>query len=399
MKKRIILPLKYAAVLFFLAVPLAALWSQAPAAAPSAQVQSPYTSATFYALCVVAVLLLIFILQLGKVLTTVARNYKPDGNSNFWGRGFMIVALIGMQLLNGSNLSAATPSPLAPGAVAQPEPTPVLDFLHHGFGSNAINALAAIIFFELLVVIYLLRLVRLFTVKEQEFESALQEKESPATSPLWDKLNASVAISEEKAIMTDHEYDGIRELDNSLPPWWKYGFYLTIVWAFCYMVYYHVSSGPSSAQEYKASIQQAEADLAEYRRNAKNLVDETNVTISADAADIASGKAIFTQYCAVCHAPDGGGIVGPNLTDNYWLHGNDIKNIFTTIKYGVQGKGMKSWQQELSPVMMAQVASFITTLSGTKPASPKAPEGKLVESITPAAADTTAKDTSAAATK
>jgi cytochrome c oxidase cbb3-type subunit 3 len=363
-------------------------WAQTPVAktATTAAKATPYTSPIFYALCFVAILLFIFILQLSKVLTTVARNYKR-GDKSLWDKTMMIVVLIAAAL--------ALPAPMeaAASTTVQPEPTPLLDFLHNGFGSNAINALASIIFFELLVVVYLLRLVRMFTLKEQEFESALIEKQAPVTSPLWDKLNASIAISEESAIMTDHEYDGIRELDNSLPPWWKYGFFLTIVWAFGYMLYYHISSGPSSAQEYKSQMTQAASDLAAYRKMAKNLVDESNVAVLKDGSDLQAGSSIFTQYCIVCHAADGGGIVGPNLTDNYWIHGNDIKNIFTTIKYGVQGKGMKSWQQELSPVMMAQVASYITTLQGTSPASPKAPEGKLIEATIHAIADTSATDT------
>jgi cytochrome c oxidase cbb3-type subunit 3 len=359
---------------------------QATAAAPKA---TPYTSPIFYALCFVAILLLIFIMQLSKVLTTVARNYKR-GDKSLWDKTMMILVLIAASMATTAPLSAAVP---ATAATAQPAPTPLLDFLHQGFGSNAINALASIIFFELLVVVYLLRLVRMFTMKEQEFESALIEIPATITSPLWDKLNASIAIAEESAIMTDHEYDGIRELDNSLPPWWKYGFYLTIVWAFGYMLYYHISSGPSSAQEYKSQMTQADNDLAEYRKMAKNRVDESNVAVLKEGSDLKTGSSIFIQYCAVCHAADGGGIVGPNLTDNYWIHGNDIKNIFTTIKYGVQGKGMKSWQQELSPVMMAQVSSYITTLQGTSPASPKAPEGKLVEATIQAVADTSATDT------
>ena len=359
---------------------------QATAAAPKA---TPYTSPIFYALCFVAILLLIFIMQLSKVLTTVARNYKR-GDKSLWDKTMMILVLIAASMATTAPLSAAVP---ATAATAQPAPTPLLDFLHQGFGSNAINALASIIFFELLVVVYLLRLVRMFTMKEQEFESALIEIPATITSPLWDKLNASIAIAEESAIMTDHEYDGIRELDNSLPPWWKYGFYLTIVWAFGYMLYYHISSGPSSAQEYKSQMTQAANDLAEYRKMAKNRVDESNVAVLKEGSDLKAGSSIFIQYCAVCHAADGGGIVGPNLTDNYWIHGNDIKNIFTTIKYGVQGKGMKSWQQELSPVMMAQVSSYITTLQGTSPASPKAPEGKLVEATIQAVADTSATDT------
>lgn len=359
---------------------------QATAAAPKA---TPYTSPIFYALCFVAILLLIFIMQLSKVLTTVARNYKR-GDKSLWDKTMTILVLIAASMATTAPLSAAVP---ATAATAQPAPTPLLDFLHQGFGSNAINALASIIFFELLVVVYLLRLVRMFTMKEQEFESALIEIPATITSPLWDKLNASIAIAEESAIMTDHEYDGIRELDNSLPPWWKYGFYLTIVWAFGYMLYYHISSGPSSAQEYKSQMTQAANDLAEYRKMAKNRVDESNVAVLKEGSDLKAGSSIFIQYCAVCHAADGGGIVGPNLTDNYWIHGNDIKNIFTTIKYGVQGKGMKSWQQELSPVMMAQVSSYITTLQGTSPASPKAPEGKLVEATIQAVADTSATDT------
>jgi cytochrome c oxidase cbb3-type subunit 3 len=368
-------------------LPYAAL-AQATTASPAASrpTASPYTTPLFYALCFVAILLLVFILQLAKVLATVARNYKR-GDKSLWDRTLIIIALIALSALTPEQSFAA--APLAPVA---PESQPMLDFLHDGFGSNAINALAFIIFFELLAVVYLMRLVKLFTSKEPEWESAKSEETASITSPLWDKLNASVSITEEQAIMTDHEYDGIRELDNSLPPWWKYGFYLTIIWAFGYLLYYHISNGPSSEQEYQAEMKQAALAIEVYRKNAKNLVDETNVTVLTDATDINAGKAIFIQYCAVCHAADGGGLVGPNLTDNYWLHGSDIKNIFNTVKYGIQGKGMKSWQQELSPVMMAQVSTFITTLKGTTPASPKAPEGKSESTPTASPADTTVID-------
>ena len=369
-------------ILPYTAIAQATTASQAASTPPS----SPYTTPLFYALCFVAVLLLVFILQLAKVLSTVARNYKR-GDKSLWDATRIIILLVALSAM--SNQQSVAAAPIAPVA---PESQPMLDFLHDGFGSNAINALAFIIFFELLAVVYLMRLVKLFTSKEPEWESAKTEETASITSPLWDKLNASVSISEEQAIMTDHEYDGIRELDNSLPPWWKYGFYLTIIWAFGYMLYYHISDGPGSEQEYKAQMKQAELAIEEYRKNAKNLVDETTVSILTEAADINSGKAIFGQYCAVCHAADGGGIVGPNLTDNYWLHGSDIKNMFSTIKYGVQGKGMKSWQQELSPVMMAQVASFITTLKGTTPASPKAPEGKPETETNIQPSDTTKTD-------
>jgi cytochrome c oxidase cbb3-type subunit 3 len=189
-----------------------------------------------------------------------------------------------------------------------------------------------------------------------------------------------VAIEKEAAVLTDHDYDGIRELDNALPPWWKYGFYLTIVWAVIYMVYYHVSeAGPLMEEEYQIELAEGRRAVEEYRARAQNLVDESNVAVLTDDGALAQGGKLFGQYCAVCHAADGGGIVGPNLTDVYWLHGGDIKSLFTVVKYGVQGKGMKSWQQELSPAMMAQVTSYILSMQGTTPAKPKDPEGVRYE--------------------
>lgn len=356
--------------------------SAAPAVNAQPVKQSVYTSPIFYALATVALLLLIFITQLGTILKTVAKNYAKGDNSA-WDKMKSLAIIIGLSAI--SNGAFAQTAMVAPA----PEATPVLDFLHDGFGYNAINALAVIIMVELFAIFYMVRMIRLFMVKEKEL-APLEEKVVVA-SVFWDKFNASVAVESEQAVMTDHEYDGIRELDNALPPWWKYGFYFTIVWAGIYLAYYHVSNGPSSEQEYKAQIEEGVRQVEEYRAKAKNLVDETNVTFLADAGDLASGKAIFVQYCAVCHNADGGGIVGPNLTDKFWIHGGDVKDIFKTIKYGIQGKGMKSWQQELSPVMMAQVSSYVKTFQGTTPASPKAPEGpEWIETAAPVKTDSTA---------
>lgn len=375
------------AVMFSSATMLA---QAAATTAPAVQAKpSVYTSPIFYALALVAILLLLFIVQLGGVLTTVAKNYTR-GDKSIWDKMKMIVVLVGLSLLSTTDAIAAAPAtPVAPGTPVAPEASPVLDFLHQGFGFNAMNALAVIILVELFVIFYLVRMIRLFTMKEKAL-APLVEKEAK-TSVFWDKFNASVAVETEAAVMTDHEYDGIRELDNALPPWWKYGFYFTIVWSVVYLAYYHISNGPSSTQEYKSQMDEGARQIADYRARAKNLVDETNVVLLTDAGDIDAGKAVFTQYCVVCHGPDGGGVVGPNLTDKFWIHGGDIKDMFKTIKYGVQGKGMKSWQQELSPVMMAQVASYIRTLQGTTPVAPKSPEGaEWVETaVAPAAVDTT----------
>ncbi|MBX7051403.1 MAG: c-type cytochrome [Flavobacteriales bacterium] len=346
----------------------AAAAATAPAAEPVKQ--SVYTSPVFYALALVALVLLIFIFQLSKVVSAVAKNYQR-GDGSAWDKMKMVVAIITATLFFSQDASAQAAD--AAAAATAPEQAPVLDFLHQGFGYNAINALVVVILIELFVVVYLVRMIKLFIVKEAELSPLKEHAER--TSVFWDKLNASVAIEKEAAVLTDHDYDGIRELDNALPPWWKYGFYFTIVWAMVYLVYFHISNGPSSADEYKAQMDAGAAQVASYQAKAKDLVTEKTVTLMTEASDIDAGKAAFVQYCAVCHGPDGGGIVGPNLTDKFWLHGGDVKDVFTTIKYGVAGKGMKSWQQELSPKMIAQVSSFVLSLQGTTPASPKAPEG------------------------
>jgi cytochrome c oxidase cbb3-type subunit 3 len=194
----------------------------------------------------------------------------------------------------------------------------------------------------------------------------------------WDKFNKAASIEKERDILMDHNYDGIQELDNSLPPWWKYGFMLTILVGIIYMYRYHVAhTGRSQEEEYVAEMQQGEEDKAAYLAHSANNVDETNVKLLTDALAVGAGREVFQKNCVACHLADGGGSVGPNLTDDYWIHGGGIVDIFKTVKYGWQEKGMKSWKDDLSPNQMQQVASYIKSLKGTHPASPKAPQGDL----------------------
>jgi cytochrome c oxidase cbb3-type subunit 3 len=202
-------------------------------------------------------------------------------------------------------------------------------------------------------------------------------------------LNDTVPIEEEESIMTDHEYDGIRELDNNLPPWWKWGFYISIVFAFVYMINYHLLGTPLQVEEYTQSIEKGEQEVQAYLASQSMNVDETSVVQLLDAVDLKSGKGIFIQYCVVCHKEDGGGSVGPNLTDVYWIHGGDIKDLFKTIKYGANN-GMKSWKDELNPVQMQEVASYILTMGGTNPPDAKAPEGDEFIPATSSPVDSTA---------
>ncbi len=218
---------------------------------------------------------------------------------------------------------------------------------------------------------------------------------------IYNKLTDSKPIEEEGEIILDHNYDGIKELDNSLPPWWLYGFYATIIFAAVYLVRYHVFDGPTQLEELETEIAEAQIAIEEYRKTAKNLVDVNTVTFLTDASDLSAGKAIWDKNCVVCHMADGGGGIGPNMADEYWILGGGIKNVFNTISEGGRdGKGMIAWKTQLKPLEMAQVASFILTLQGTTPANPKAAEGDIWvddtvntdETPQPMAIDSTASD-------
>lgn len=204
--------------------------------------------------------------------------------------------------------------------------------------------------------------------------------------PFWDRFNKAVAIEKEQDILLDHDYDGIQELDNNLPPWWKYGFYLTILVSVVYIYYYHMGgNGPDQLQELAMEMERGEEEKAKYLAQSANNVDENSVTLS-DAAGMASGQALFQNMCAACHAKDGGGGVGPNLTDPYWLHGGSLQEVFKSIKYGWPDKGMKSWKEDFSPRQIAEIASYVTSLQGTTPAAPKEKQGELYAANAPSEA-------------
>lgn len=233
-------------------------------------------------------------------------------------------------------------------------------------------------------------------VNGEEAEELIEEEDSWVDDILH-KLTDAAPLDREEEVATDHEYDGIRELDNNLPPWWLIGFYISIVFAVVYILRYHVfQSAPLSQGELKIELAEAEAAKEEYLKTAANLVDESNVVALTDESRIAAGADIFAKNCAVCHAADGGGGVGPNLTDAYWLHGNDIKDVFKTVKYGVPAKGMIAWKDQLGAADIQDVSSYILTLEGTSPANPKEPQGELMSNEAPAATEATDSTASAA---
>ena len=189
----------------------------------------------------------------------------------------------------------------------------------------------------------------------------------------------SKPIEAEGEIVLDHNYDGIRELDNKLPPWWVYMFYATIIFAVVYLVRFHIYNDYTQDMEYEQEVAAAQLEIEEYKKTAKGLVDMSTVELLTEASDINAGKTIFETTCVACHMADGGGGIGPNLTDDYWILGGGIKNVFNTVSEGGRdGKGMVAWKQILKPVEMAQVSSYILVeITGKTPANPKAAEGEI----------------------
>jgi cytochrome c oxidase cbb3-type subunit III len=176
--------------------------------------------------------------------------------------------------------------------------------------------------------------------------------------------------------LMDHEIDGITELDNLLPRWWVWLFNLSIVFAVLYMLYYHVfMMGNLQAAEYTKEWQRGEeiksAAIAKFESGVATL------TPSQDPEVLTQGHQLFINYCAPCHRPDGGGLVGPNLCDNYWIHGSNYVDNVKTIINGVPAKGMLTWRGVLNPDQIKAVSSYIYTLRGSNPKNPKPPENTV----------------------
>lgn len=185
---------------------------------------------------------------------------------------------------------------------------------------------------------------------------------------------------ENEKLIEGHDADGIQEYDNPLPRWWLYIFYATILFSVGYWIYYHMGGpGKSQAQIYVEDMEQLNALKAKMQPKAK--ADEATLAkLLKDPAQVAAGKQIFGVRCMPCHQKDGGGLVGPNLTDDYWIHGKGtLEGIFKVVRDGVPAKGMIPWGTQLKPQELMQVSVYVASLSGTTPAKPKAPQGEKVK--------------------
>lgn len=373
---------KLVAVLLLLCCSFASMAQNAAASSPAAP-QSVWSNPLALAmLAIIIVLLLVIALLANVVLGTAEWHFKKQS-----GAAKAIAALLALSLPSIASAQDATTVATAASNIG-------------GLTATTFFMLLAVIGVELIVILVMAFFVRSFLAKEKALTAIAEGDQKKETNwqQLWDKFNSFRPITEESKIDLGHNYDGIRELNNRLPGWWLYGFYATILFAGIYLWRYHVThTAPSSSEELKIALIRADEQQKLYLAKAANNVDENTVTYNKDG--ISAGGAIFKQTCAACHGPEGqGNTVGPNLTDEYWIHGGSIKDIFKTIKYGWPEKGMQSWKDQYSPVQMAQLASFIKSLQGTKPANPKAPQGELYkEGAAPAADTTKAIDTTATA--
>ncbi len=203
----------------------------------------------------------------------------------------------------------------------------------------------------------------------------MAHKKESALDKFIKKLTKATPIEQESEIKLDHDFDGIEELNNPLPPWWSMGFLITVVIAVFYIIFYWILGKDSQYVEYEREVAAAKAQIEKYKKE-HNIVDENTVVLLKDESALKEGEEIYMKNCAACHLPDGGGSIGPNLTDDNWLYGCDIKSVFKLIHDGTS-KGMPPWKS-LGAEKIQKVASYVLVkLHGTKPAKGKAPEGEV----------------------
>lgn len=231
---------------------------------------------------------------------------------------------------------------------------------------------------------YLIKVVTLLTVQAEKDRATKLGIEYVPRPSWWSKfyqtVNDTVPLEEEQKLELDHNYDGIKELDNHLPPWWKWLFIGTVVWAAIYVFVFHFSGSlPLQQEEYQNELSYAEEQAIRLAASQPQAaIDESALVYAADATILSSGSKVYMTNCVACHKNDGGGnAIGPNLTDPYWLHGGEIKNLFSTIKNGVVEKGMPAWGKAMSPKDVRDVAFYVMSLQGSNPPNAKEPQGEL----------------------
>jgi cytochrome c oxidase cbb3-type subunit 3 len=230
----------------------------------------------------------------------------------------------------------------------------------------------ALLFMTILLGLLFIAIVTMYRVVNGTIDQPILD-----TDKLWAWFTSLKPLSEEHKLELDEDYDGIKELDNPVPAWFNALFYGTVIFGLGYWLVYHTwQSAPLQTQEYTIAMEEAEVAKAQYLKLVANNIDENSVKEEKVTDIIAHGQTVYKQNCAACHGQQGEGKVGPNLTDEFWLHGGSIKEVFSTIKYGVPDKGMISWQKQLSPKDISDLSNYILSLKGTNPPNAKEPQGE-----------------------
>lgn len=268
-----------------------------------------------------------------------------------------------------------------------------------------IIAILVVLIGALLAVMSMLFTLKNVLDKDAKKQAVASGTEVPESTSLWQNISKSLwdraSVEEEKDLVIDHDFDGIKELDNHLPPWWLYSFYATIIWGIAYVLIYHVfESAPLQIEEYNNELAAAEASLVAYReKNPEKKIDLANYVFSDDAAQIASGEKIFGGQCATCHKADGGGLAGPNLTDEFWKNGGSATDIYNVINDGIANTAMIAWGGTFSSSQISDIVAYVHTLQGTNPEGGLPPDGQkytageISASAEVVSEDSTAEDT------
>ena len=323
-------------------------------------------------LLVITLVLLAFVIwALGQVLIALSRQLLEKD------KPLIKVAAIAVVLI----LSMLSQTVLAQTTAAADEAATVVSN-YGGLSANTFYFLSAVVLTEIFAITFLYFSIRRINA-ELLPEKAVAAFKDSKLSALWARLDKklftkAIPIEHEADALLDHNYDGIQELDNALPPWWKYGFIITIGFAFVYLLNFHVfGNGKNPTEEYQAEMNNAQIQKEVYESKNKDRIDEEHVSM-ADATGIKSAEVNYVANCVACHGAKGEGGVGPNLTDDYWLHKGSLNDIYHTLKVGYPDKGMQSWASKFSPKEMSQLASYIKTLKGTNPPNGKVPQGDIL---------------------
>ena len=349
------------------------LFAQISPAAPSSV---PAGSNMLEILLIITAFVLIFVIWgMGQVLVALSRQLLDKTSEASKSAVFSVLLILS---LLSENAHAQT---VAVDAAAKLIPN------YGGISANTFYLLLSVIATEIFAILFLFFSIRRIFVELLPEKSAAAVKKSKLAA-LWVRLDKklftkAIPIEQEADALLDHNYDGIQELDNALPPWWKYGFIITIGFAFVYLLNFHVlGNGKNPTEEYAVEMENAKIAKEAYEANNKDKIDETMVPM-ADAAGMKIGKDDYIANCIACHGSKGEGGAGPNLTDDYWIHKGSLNDIYHTLKVGYADKGMQSWAIKFSPKEMSEIASYVKMLKGTNPPGAKAPQGDLYDETAP----------------